>query len=143
MLRSYYLSVLAVCEEELLTHHQEEVHVLVPLMHLVQNDVSPGVEVLLADDHPLEDSGGDVEQSGVEALVLLVESHLVSHQPSQPPVSLLTDSLGQTAGSNLPWLGDDDVDILLLLGVLVQDVLWHLGGLAAASRARQNHYLIT
>ena len=38
-------------------------------MDLVEDDMSVIIEILLADNNSLEDSGGDVEKSGVFAFV--------------------------------------------------------------------------
>ena len=69
-------------------------------------------------------------------------TNLVSHQSSDGPSSLLTNSLSHTPGRDLARLSHDDVDHLLLPGVLVQDVLRYLGTLPAPGGARQDANLV-
>ena len=57
-------------------------------------------------------------------------TNLVSHQSSDGPSSLLTNSLSHTPGRDLARLSHDDVDHLPLEGKVIQDVLRHLGTLA-------------
>ena len=71
-----YLGIPAVREQKFLAEDQEKIHVQVPLMDLVENDVGPLVEILTSDDHSLQNARGDVEEPGVRTLVGVVEPNL-------------------------------------------------------------------
>ncbi len=75
--------------EELLAQEEQEVHVLLSLVHLVQDDVAPLGQGLPADDHLLEHAGGAVEEARLRQAVLAVHADLVAHRLADLPAPLV------------------------------------------------------
>lgn len=69
-------------------------------------------------------------------------TNLISHQTAQGTLPLRGYILGNTGGPNFAWLGDHNVTEVIFLIVVVQNVLWQLGGFATACGSSNNHYRV-
>lgn len=72
-------------------------------------------------------------------MLLCERTHLVSHQTTQSALPLCCDPASNTAGTDFARLSDHNVAGGVFLVVMVQDVLWQLGGLAAACGSPDDH----
>lgn len=59
-------------------------------------------------------------------------TYLISHQTTQSTLPLCGNPSSDTDGTNFAWLGDHNVAGGIFLIVVVQNILWQLGGLATA-----------
>lgn len=70
------------------------------------------------------------------------DHYLVSTNVISPPLTLKVDSSSNALGCNDPRLSNDDVTVAVHSGVVVQDVLRYLGGLATAGLTLNDGHLI-
>ena len=68
--------------------------------------------------------------------------NLVSTDTSQMPLALGTHSASYADGGDASWLRHDDVTVATLRRVVIQNVLRHLRGLAAASLSLDHCHLL-
>lgn len=69
-------------------------------------------------------------------------TNLISHQTTQGTLPLCGNPSGNTGGPNFAWLGDHNVARGIFLIVVVQNVLWQLGGLATACGSSNDYYRV-
>lgn len=69
-------------------------------------------------------------------------TNLISNKTTQGTLPLCGNPSSNTGGPNFAWLGDNDVARGIFLIVVVQNILWQLGGLATACGSSNNHYRV-
>ena len=68
--------------------------------------------------------------------------YLVATDASEFPAALAAHAAGDAHGGDTAGLGDHDVTVLVLRGVVVQDILRYLGRLSTTCRPFDHRHLI-
>ena len=76
------------------------------------------------------------------AKVTAAHTHLIATDAAELTAAFGTNALRDAHGGDATRLRHDDVAVLVLAGAVVEDVLRHLGGFAAARRAVNDRHRI-